>query len=150
MSHQLVKPDVCGRFLPIVTHVQVSYDLDYFNLKALVVGIYPNYLKITNIHSQLMAMVRLYCYLLQRHNAYVDQLEQENREEKSTLHQLREKTADLTSRLMTAKSSCKTDYLRSCIIFLVILVEELQEVYEQSKAKHKEESRKLYNVSFQD
>ena len=37
----------------------------------------------------------------------MDQLEQENREEKHNAHQLRGKNADLTSRLMTAKSACK-------------------------------------------
>lgn len=36
------------------------------------------------------------------------------------------------------------------ISIILVLVEELQEVYDQAKAKHKEETRKLYNVSLVD
>lgn len=58
---------------------------------------------------------------------------------------------------MTAKSSREPIALQSyctCVVIVVIvivimlLVEELQDVYEQAKGKHKEESRKLYNVSY--
>ena len=66
-------------------------------------------------------LVIVCCCSTQRHNTYVDQLEQENREEKNTLHQLREKNADLASRLVNAKSACKCSLCVQLFCYIISL-----------------------------